>query len=97
MRPGPLIRGWGLNLSATFAQTTTAISVHALGDSPVFGESTITVSIDDEGGGPFISLSQPSGGKIDMDYEQLLQVADAARMLMEGLIVETKTVDSGGA
>lgn len=83
-------------MSATFAQTTTAISVHATGDSPVFGESTVTVSIDDEGGGPFISLFQPSGGKIDLDYEQLLLVVDAAKMLMEGLDVETKTVDSGG-
>lgn len=89
MRPGPLIRGWGLNLSATFAQTTIAISVHALGDSPVFGDSTVTVSIDDEGGGPFISLFQPSGGKIDLDYEQLLLVVDAARMLMEGIEPES--------
>ena len=71
-------------MSATFAQTTTAISVHALGDSPVFGDSTVTVSIDDEGGGPFISLFQPSGGKIDLDYEQLLLVVDAAKMLMDG-------------
>jgi len=67
-----------------YAQTTIAISVHAIGDNPVFGESTITVSIDDDGGGPFISLFQPSGGNIDLDYEQLLLVVDAARMLMEG-------------
>lgn len=78
-------------MSAKFAQTTTAISVHALGDSPVFGESTVTVSIDDEGAGPFISLFQPSGGKIDLDYEQLLLVVDAAKMLMEGIEPESES------
>lgn len=88
-RPGLISRG-GLSVSATFAQTTTAISVHATGDSPVFGMSTVIVSIDDEGGGPFISLLQPSGGKIDLDYEQLLLVVDAAKMLMEGVESESE-------
>jgi len=80
-----------MRVSATFAQTTTAISVHATGDSPVFGESTVTVSIDDDGGGPFISLFHPSGGQIDLDYEQLLLVVDAARMLMEGIEPESES------
>ena len=69
-----------------YAQTTTAISVHASGDNPVFGETVVTVSLDDEAAGPFISLHQPSGGgMIKLDYEQLLLVVDAAKMLMEGV------------
>ncbi len=69
-----------------FAQTTTMISVHSPGDNPVFGDSVVTVSLDDDGGGLFINLRQPSGaGEVTMDYEQLLLVVDAARMLMEGV------------
>lgn len=75
-----------MRVSVTFAQTTTMISTHLPGDSPLFGESVVTVSLDDDGGGPFISLHQPNGGgKIELDYEQFLLVVDAAKMLMEGV------------
>lgn len=79
-------------VSATYAQTTTSISIHLSGDSPVFGESSVVVSLDDEGAGLFIALHQPQGGgQINLDYDQLLLVADAAKMLMEGVEPEGET------
>lgn len=76
---------------ATFSQTTTSIAIHRTGESPIFGYGTTLVSLIDNGGGPFIELHQIDGtepGQIKLDYEELLLVADAAKMLMEG--IETK-------
>ena len=71
---------------ATYSQTTTSIAVHLSGDNPIFGESVISVSLDDEAAGPFIVLRQPNtASEIKLDYDQLLLVVDAAKMLMDGV------------
>ena len=36
-----------------FQATINAIAIHRTGDSPIFGESTTIVRLDDEGGGGF--------------------------------------------
>lgn len=73
-------------MTTRYAQTTTTISIHLVGDSPVFGESVTTVSLDDEGGGPFIVLHRPDGAQqIRLDLKELELIMDAARMLMEGV------------
>ena len=41
-----------------FFATTTEVTVHREGESPVFSESAVKVRIDDEGGGAFIVLEQ---------------------------------------
>lgn len=82
------------NRTNKYAQTTTTISIHRVGDSPVFGESVTTVSLDDEGGGPFIVLHQPDGGnQIRLDPQEVELVMDAARMLLEGMDDEKEVLD----
>lgn len=77
-----------------YAQTTTTISIHRVGDSPVFGESVTTVSLDDDGGGPFIVLHQPDGAQqMRLDFRELELIVDAARMLMEGMEDEKEVLD----
>ena len=56
-------------------------------DSPIFSEKAISVSVEDEAGGPFIVLStndEVSGrGEIRLDVEELEEAAKVARELME--------------
>lgn len=73
-------------MTAKYSQTTTAIAAHLSRDNPVFGESVIEVALDDEAAGPFIVLRQPgTASEIKLDYDQLLLVVDAAKMLIEGV------------
>lgn len=73
-------------MTTRYAQTPTAIAVHLSSDNPVFGESVIEVALDDEAAGPFIVLRQPGTvSEIKLDYDQLLLVVDAAKMLIEGV------------
>ena len=67
--------------------TPLKVSVHRKGDNPVYSERAITVTVEDEGGGPFIVLDSnegtESGLRIDMD--ELKAVTAAARWLMTGV------------
>jgi hypothetical protein len=62
-------------------------AVHREKESPIFGETVTHVSVQDEGGGPFILLesnqSTADGLRIDMD--ELQQVTIAASRLMDGI------------
>lgn len=53
-----------------YKHTTTQFTVHLDEESPIFGESSITVKLDDEAGGAFLVLEDTLGGKISVDYEQ---------------------------
>ena len=69
--------------------TTLSISVHPKDESPVFGEQSMIVSIEDEGAGPYISILQVQEGvKISMDIEQLEAVVVAARQLLSAKTIE---------
>ena len=67
--------------------TPLMVSVHRKGDNPVCGEGAIKVTVDDEGGGPFIVLDSNSGMedglRIDMDVIEAVTVA--ARKLISGV------------
>lgn len=54
--------------------------------NPVFGERAVHVTLEDEGGGPFLSI-RTSEGEIKLDPEELEAIAAAARQLLaqEGL------------
>ena len=56
-------------------------------DSPIFSERAISVSVEDEAGGPFIVLrtnDEVSGrGEIRLDVEELEEAAKVGRELME--------------
>ena len=67
--------------------TITAIAVHMPDESPIFGERTTTIRLDDEGGGPFIVIeqltdTQPSVVKLDPE-EVALVMRTASRLLRQ--------------
>lgn len=65
--------------------TLMALSVHDEGDNPIFGESAIHVSLDDEAGGAFIVIHEiATDQKIRIDLEQLELVVVEARKLIQG-------------
>ena len=68
------------------------VVIHRENANPVFGEGNTYVSIDDEGGGPFVVLEQHDDdvkpGTIRIDYDELLEVAEADKMLMHQMYVE---------
>lgn len=71
----------------TYRVTPIAVAVHVDGESPIFGEQTIGVWIDDEAAGPYIVLKQlgtddPKLGEIGLDLEQLVIITNVAKKLI---------------
>jgi hypothetical protein len=55
--------------------------------SPLFSEKAVIVTVEDEAGGPFILIDTTSedgygGGKIRLDFEELEEVVEVARELI---------------
>lgn len=66
--------------------TPVCVAVHREGESPVFGEGTTHVQLEDEGGGAFVILRQfgehEKEGELRFDVDELQVVArEAARMV----------------
>ena len=72
--------------------TPLKVSVHRRGDNPVYSERAITVTVDDEGGGPFIVLDATEGLEdgLRIDMDELEVVTAAARKLIAGVEVNEK-------
>ena len=67
-----------------YRSTVVAIAVHRANDNPIYGDGVTTVQLEDEGSGPFLSLSQDfNDGKqtIRLDFDELLIVMKAATKL----------------
>jgi hypothetical protein len=81
-----------------YVTTILKVAVHREEENPVFGEGNTFVSIEDEAGGPFIIIEQDSSyneeKNIRVDYEELLAVAEAAKMLMHQLYVEKAAMEN---
>lgn len=64
-------------------------SVHRKGDNPVFGESSIHVSLEDDGAGEFIVIRQSTDdaekGVIRLDFEEIPLISEAVELLKKGL------------
>ena len=67
--------------------TPLKVSVHRKGDNPVYSAGVIKVTVDDEGGGPFIVLDSNSGMEdgLRIDMDELEAVTVAARQLISGV------------
>lgn len=67
--------------------TPLMVSVHRTGDNPVYGEGAIKVTVEDEGGGPFIVLESNDGMEdgLRIDMDELEAVTAAARKLISGV------------
>lgn len=65
--------------------TINSIAIHRAGDSPIFGESTTIVRLDDDGGGPFIVIEQVTEALhsvVKLDPDELPAVMRAAFRLL---------------
>lgn len=68
------------------------VSIHCEEVNPVFGEGNTYISVDDEADGPFLVIEQHDdggeSGKLRFDYEEIVAVAEAAKMLMHQMYIE---------
>ena len=83
---------------STYKTTILQVSVHGEESNPIFGEGNTYVSVDDEAGGPFLIIQQhdenSEPGKVRMDYEEFMAVAEAAKMLMHQMYIEKAEQDT---
>jgi len=67
--------------------TTISMSVHDREENPIFGDSVITVSLEDDAAGPYIVLKsleeELKPGEIKVDLDQLDVILEAARVLIK--------------
>ena len=68
-------------------QTVTEVSIHPEGTSPVYGEVVTRVTLSDEGGGYFVTISQnqEGTGEVKLEYNELGYVLKVASELLEGV------------
>ena len=83
---------------STYKTTILQVSVHREESNPIFGEGNTYVSVDDEAAGPFLTIQQhdenSEPGKVRMDYEEFMAVAEAAKMLMHQMYIEKAEQDT---
>lgn len=66
--------------------TVTKLTVHRERDNPIFGDSVIELSLEDEGGGIFLTMQQQPndfgpGGTLRLDFEEIDVLYEAIRYL----------------
>lgn len=67
-------------------RTVTEVSIHAKGQNPIFGEFVTKVRLDDAAAGAFLVISQSRDdglSELRLDYEELVEITDAAKWMME--------------
>jgi hypothetical protein len=68
-----------------YKKMITQINVYKEGDNPIFGESVTEISLDDEGGGVYIRLTQhPDNDQpntIRLDFDEVDDVVSAIKEL----------------
>lgn len=67
--------------------TITEIAVHKEDESPIFGDLTTHVKLDDDGGGPYVRIMQSSDtqmNEIRIDFNEIEYIVKAIEMLKEG-------------
>jgi len=73
----------------TYKSTYISAVVHQAGDNPIINEGSTTVTICDEGGGAFVSLTDSEGTTIKLDPEELEMVCDVARKMLKDFSEQT--------
>lgn len=66
--------------------TMTQFAIHREDENPIFGDNVTRVSLEDEGGGPFLVLSQVDyngTNKIRVDFSELDVILKTAKELWE--------------
>ena len=84
-----------------YATTILKVAIHRTDENPVFGESTTYVKVDDEGGGPFLVITQDKTqfhnkdeNELRVEYEELVAIAEAGKMLMHQMYIENAHFDA---
>jgi hypothetical protein len=54
----------------SYQTTITAMAIHLESESPIFGESTVHVALEDEAAGIFLIIKDGEGGTVKIDFEQ---------------------------
>ena len=75
----------------TYKSTYISAVVHQAGDNPIINEGSTTVTICDEAGGAFVSLTDSEGVTIKLDPDELEMVCDVARKLLKEFHEAEKT------
>jgi len=68
-----------------YRSTVVAIAVHRDTESPIYGEGTTTIRLEDEGSGPFLLLSQGTDDgtqTLRLDPAEILIVLEDAERLI---------------
>lgn len=68
-------------------KTMVSVAIHRDDESPIYGENTTVVSLDDEGAGQFVTIRQTAqlhSSEIRLDPEEVPVVLDAAQKLLGG-------------
>lgn len=64
-------------------QTPIVIAAHRDDESPIFGDHTTHVTLRNEGGGPYVNISQlGTEDGVDLQLDELGAVVEAARGLV---------------
>ena len=66
--------------------TITQVTIHRQGDNPLTTPGTTVVSLDDMGGGHFISVTQHSSGaegSVLLDPDEIPKLQEAAQILLQ--------------
>lgn len=71
---------------SNYVCTITQVTIHRSGDNPLTTSEATVVSLDDMGGGHFISVTQHSSGaegSVLLDPEELPKLQEAAQILLQ--------------
>jgi hypothetical protein len=70
-KPGPVVKS-----------VVTRISIYQCDESPLFGNDSIQIEINDEGAGPFVLL-RSNEGAVKIEIEELEHAAKQARLMFD--------------
>jgi hypothetical protein len=60
---------------------TTAMSTYRNGDSPIYGETALTISVQDDAGGWYFEIEQHDGQKIKIELDELRALLKCAEKM----------------
>lgn len=63
------------------------VNLYREGDNPIFGNSVISVTVDDESSGPFFSLRQCNddlNGELRLDFDEVKPLFELLKKMMKG-------------
>lgn len=67
-----------------YKSTIVAASIHLESDNPIFGNSVVTVKVEDDAGGAYLVFHQCSDeneGQVTIDFEQFDEIVKVVEIL----------------